>query len=159
MDTPYEPAAELTARAGVSRGLLLVAGIVSVGLGLLGAILPVLPTTPFLILGAACLARSSPRLHARLLRNRVVGPYLLQWNRDHSVPRRAKRKAYVVVVASFTVSIIWISEVWIRWVLVAIGATLLLCLSRLRTTHETAAHLAASAAKDSPDPDARRPAS
>tara|TARA_R110002072_G_scaffold52316_5_gene139530 strand:+ start:6206 stop:6658 length:453 start_codon:yes stop_codon:yes gene_type:complete len=148
VDTEDEETDGPVTRSRLRRALLLTAGLASVGLGMLGAFLPILPTTPFLILGAACLARSSPTWHRRLLANRVVGPYLAQWNRDHTVPRRAKRKAYVLVVVTFAVSVYWVDQVWMRWVLVVVGGLLLLFLTRLRTTHETAAHVTSVAADD-----------
>jgi len=60
----------------VVRSLLLVVGLVAVALGVVGAFLPVLPTTPFLLVGAACFARASPRLHGRLVRSKTFGPTL-----------------------------------------------------------------------------------
>lgn len=141
MDIQHEGEERPVARSRMSRMLLILAGSVCVGLGLLGAFLPILPTTPFLILGAACWARSSPAWHARLLANPVVGPYLAQWNRDHTVPRRAKRKAYAVVVLTFGISMTWVDAVWMRWVLFAVGSLLLVFLASLRTTHETAARV------------------
>lgn len=64
-----------------------------VAIGLVGAVLPVLPTTPFLILAAACFARSSPRLEAWLLNHRHFGPPLRDWRRHGAIPPRAKRLA------------------------------------------------------------------
>jgi uncharacterized membrane protein YbaN (DUF454 family) len=77
------------------RGLLWVAGSVSLVLGLLGVVLPGLPTTPFILLAAACYARASPRLHAWLLNHRWMGPMLRDWERDHSLTRRTKTVAVV----------------------------------------------------------------
>jgi len=68
-------------------------GVSFVAIGLVGAVLPVLPTTPFLILAAACFARSSPRLEAWLLHHRRFGPLLRDWRRHQVIPRRAKRLA------------------------------------------------------------------
>src|SRR5262245_46879620 len=61
------------------RIVWLVAGWLAMGLGLAGVFLPLLPTTPFLLLAAACFVRSSPRLHARLLAHPRLGPFLEQW--------------------------------------------------------------------------------
>ena len=77
------------------RGLLWVAGSVSLALGLIGVVLPGLPTTPFILLAAACYARASPRLHAWLLNHRWMGPMLRDWERDHSLTRRTKTVAVV----------------------------------------------------------------
>lgn len=77
-----------------TRAVFLCAGFLLVFLAAVGVVLPVLPTTPLLILAAACFARSSPTFYRWLLDNRLFGPYLVQWRRDYSVPREAKRKAY-----------------------------------------------------------------
>jgi len=65
-------------------------GLLFVGLGALGLFLPLLPTTPFLLLAAACFARSSPRLHGWLLASPLLGPLLLDWERHGAIAPRAK---------------------------------------------------------------------
>lgn len=121
---------------GPVRWVLLGLGFAFVALGAAGAFLPVLPTTPFLLLAAACFVRSSPRFHARLLANRTFGPYLRQWQEDRTVPLHAKRKAYTVVVLTFALSIYFVDATWLRLTLVAIGGALLLFLRWLPTTRE-----------------------
>jgi len=74
---------------GLARWCLLVLGLAFTALAAVGAFLPVLPTTPFLLLAAACFARSSPTFHRCLLANRIFGPYVAQWQHDHTVPREA----------------------------------------------------------------------
>lgn len=75
------------------RHIYLVLGIGCVALGFIGAFLPVLPTTPFLILAAACFARSSPRLEGWLLSHRHFGPTLRAWRERGAIPRKAKLMA------------------------------------------------------------------
>ena len=133
----------MKADAPLSRGrtrrvLLVAAGWASVGLGLVGAALPLVPTTPFLILAAACFVRSSPRLYAKLLAHPRLGPYLEQWRRDRSVPPGAKRRAYLLVVITFSISIAVVAAAWLRLLLVGIGIALLVFLSRLRTAAPSA---------------------
>ena len=82
----------------MQRILLNIAGLFFVGLGILGAVLPVLPTTPFLLVAAACFAKSSPYLHQMLLSNRVFGPFIRDWQQNRSIPLRGKRIALVSMV-------------------------------------------------------------
>ncbi|MBD3785605.1 MAG: YbaN family protein [Sphingomonadales bacterium] len=72
------------------RHLCLVLGLVFTALGFVGVFLPVLPTVPFLILAAACFARSSQRLETWLLEHRHFGPLLRDWRARGAIPRRAK---------------------------------------------------------------------
>ena len=88
------------------RGLWLAGGGLFLGLGLLGVVLPVLPTTPFLLLAAACFARSSPRLHRWLLDHPVFGPPIRNWEENGAISRRAKRLAVGSMAAVLLVSLV-----------------------------------------------------
>jgi uncharacterized membrane protein YbaN (DUF454 family) len=86
--------------AADSRALriaLIVAGTLCVGLGAAGIVLPVLPTTPFLLVAAACFARSSPRLHSWLLQHRRLGPYVAGFVDGRGMPASKKRVAIGVL--------------------------------------------------------------
>lgn len=92
MPTP-EPALSsdrISARARLQRALLVGAGLLSLLLGLLGAVLPGLPTTPFVLLAAACFAKASPRLHQWLVQHRWLGPMVRDWEAHHTLPLRIK---------------------------------------------------------------------
>lgn len=133
--TPSDPADQPHTN-GVRGWLLQGIGWVCVLLGLAGIPLPLLPTTPFLLLAGACFIRSSPALHRRMLEDPRIGPYLSQWNRDRSIPRAARRRAFLLVIVSFSVSIIFVDHVGLRLTLGLIGAGLLLFLSRLKAKDE-----------------------
>ncbi len=98
-------AAEAFQRSRIVRGLLWLAGSVSLLLGLIGVLLPGLPTTPFVLLAAACYAKASPRLHAWLLSHRLTGPMLRDWEKHRSLTRRTKTIAVVsmLVMVSFSI--------------------------------------------------------
>lgn len=72
------------------RWALVVAGLVSLGLAILGVILPGLPTTPFVLLAAACFARSSPRLYQKMLAHRYLGPMVRDWESHRSLSLKIK---------------------------------------------------------------------
>jgi uncharacterized protein len=116
------------------RIVLLVAGWLAMALGLAGVFLPLLPTTPFLLLAAACFLRSSPRLHAKLMAHPRLGPFLEQWRRERSIPRAAKRRAYVLVLACFALSIALVDPAALKVLLAVLGLGLLLFLRSLRTS-------------------------
>ena len=80
-------------------------GTLFVALGIAGVFLPVLPTTPFLLLAAACYARASTRFYNWLLNNRLFGPTILEWRRYRSIPYRVKWTAIVLMGATLSISI------------------------------------------------------
>lgn len=87
------------------RVLLWLVGSVSLVLGLIGVVLPGLPTTPFVLLAAACYAKASPRLHAWLLNHRWMGPMLRDWERDRRLTLRTKTVALVSMAIMVGLSI------------------------------------------------------
>lgn len=87
------------------RGLWLALGGLFLALGFLGVVLPVLPTTPFLLLAAGCFARSSPRLHGWLVAHPVFGPPILNWQENGAISRGAKRLAVGSMAAVFLASL------------------------------------------------------
>jgi uncharacterized membrane protein YbaN (DUF454 family) len=120
-------------KTGIAKWCLLTAGLLCTALAVVGAFLPVLPTTPFLLLAAACFARSSPSFHQRLLANRLFGSYLQQWDRERTIPPEARRKAYGLLVVTFAISIVLVGGLWLRLMLAAIGGGLIIFLASLST--------------------------
>ncbi len=86
------------------RPLLIAVGMLSVGLGVIGIFLPIMPTTPFLLLAAYCFARSSQRMHRWLVTHPHLGCYIEGFLYGGGVPRRAKRAALLTLWPAITVS-------------------------------------------------------
>ncbi len=79
------------------RYLWLMFGFFATGCGIAGAVLPLVPTTPFLLLAAYAFARSSPRFHSWLINHRRFGPLIVNWQRHGSIDPRSKRMAMAVM--------------------------------------------------------------
>lgn len=88
------------------RFLYAALGILSLGLALIGVVLPLLPTVPFLLLAAFCFARSSERLHFWLLTHRSFGPMIMDWNERGAIRPRVKKAATVSIAAVLLLSLI-----------------------------------------------------
>ncbi len=89
------------------RGFFFVCcGHLSLATGIIGIFLPVLPTTPFVLLACGCYARGSKRFHKALLENKWFGPLITDWNERGSIPVRAKVLATVIITASITWAIV-----------------------------------------------------
>lgn len=84
----------------------LVAGFVLLALGVIGAFLPLMPTTIFVILAAGCFARSSKRVESWLLANKQFGPMILAWRAERAIPRRGKVMAGIGMTLGFTLFMI-----------------------------------------------------
>jgi len=127
------------------RGVIYVAlGCFFVGLGVLGAFLPVLPTTPFLLLASFFFVRSSPRLNDRLLRSPLFGPFLRDWYNHRGVRPRVKATAVVVLVMAVAASIYWGNLSWpvlvVLLALATVGLTVVLRLPLVRDGAGDAPH-------------------
>jgi len=88
------------------RGIWLASGLLFLALGGLGVVLPVLPTTPFLLVAAACFARSSPRLHGWLTAHPLFGPPIRDWQVHGAIRPRAKALAVSMMGLVFLASLI-----------------------------------------------------
>lgn len=114
------------------RLVLVVAGTGFVALGIAGAFLPVLPTTPFLLAAAACYARASRRFYNALLNNRVFGPTIIEWQRYRSIPYRTKITAIVLMAATLASSIVFfVHDNRLRVALTLFGCMLAVYLYRI----------------------------
>ena len=103
------------------RALLLVAGTISLTFGAIGIVLPILPTTPFLLLSAACYLRSSERMHKWLLSNRWFGEYIRKYQEGRGIPLKTK----IVAVTFLWVTILFSVFFVLDEILIAQGALFL----------------------------------
>jgi hypothetical protein len=115
------------------RLLLALAGSVALALGIIGIFVPVLPTTPFLLLAAACYLRSSRRLYAWLLGHRLFGRTIRNYLQHKSVDRKTKIYALVLLWLSLTVSAILVPSAIVRILLPLIGIGVSIHLFSLKT--------------------------
>ncbi|MBA3032985.1 MAG: YbaN family protein [Gammaproteobacteria bacterium] len=113
------------------RAIFLVLGSLALLLGVLGIFLPVLPTTPFVLLAAACFARGSEHLHNWLLAHRIAGPIILEWRTHRSMPAGVKPWAFLLMGLSFGVSILLMESYWHRGMLAGIAIVLAFFLWRI----------------------------
>lgn len=113
------------------RWVYLIGGWLAIALGALGVVLPLLPTTPFLLLACFCFARSSPRWHEWLMYRSPFAALLQQWHSRRSIPRKAKRRATLFIIVSFAISIIFAPYWWLKVVLTAMAMLLLMIFRRI----------------------------
>lgn len=96
-------------------------------LGAIGAVLPIMPTTVFLIIALAIFSKSSPRFHKMLLDNKWFGAGLRQWEESKTISRESKRKATVVILLSFGLSIAVLHQrIGLQLMLIGLAIILLL---------------------------------
>lgn len=113
------------ARSPIIRAAWLTAGFVCLGLGLLGIPLPLLPTTPFLLLAAFCFARGSERLHKWLITHPRLGPPIEAWQRERAISRSAKRASMVAIILVFGLSF----ALGVRPLILIVQAVVLSCVA------------------------------
>jgi uncharacterized protein len=122
-------------RAAAKRRLLIGAGTLSAGLGIVGIFVPILPTTPFLLLAAACYMRSSERFYQWLMNDRIFGAYIRNYIEGRGMPRRIKVFTILLLWLTIGLTIFFaVENIVIRIILlcVAIGVTTHIALIRKR---------------------------
>jgi uncharacterized membrane protein YbaN (DUF454 family) len=113
--------------SGLLRILLIAGGTLCVVLGVIGIFLPIMPTTVFLLMAAACYARSSERFYQKLVTNRWLGSYILNHREGRGMRRRDKIVTLVLLWIGIGATMIWtVTALWLHAVLlaIAIGVTI-----------------------------------
>jgi len=120
---------------GLTRTLLIVSGTLCVVLGVIGMFLPILPTTPFLLLAAFCYSRSSKRFYQWLLNNRWCGEYIRNYWEGRGIP--LKQKVFTILLLWLIIgSTSWfaVSQWWLRLILIGIATGVTIHLVTIKTS-------------------------
>jgi uncharacterized membrane protein YbaN (DUF454 family) len=120
--------------SNTKRSLLIAAGTIFLGLGILGIFLPLVPTTPFLLLAAACYANSSEKMYRRLLQHRWFGNYLKNYREQKRIPFSVKIVTIVFLWLTIGFSGIFVvHNLWIRIGLMAVAVGVTVHILSIRT--------------------------
>jgi uncharacterized membrane protein YbaN (DUF454 family) len=118
----------------LTRTLLIVGGTLCVALGVLGMFLPVLPTTPFLLLAAICYTRSSKRFYQWLVTNRWCGEYIRNYREGRGIP--LKQKVLTILLLWLTIcytALFVVSLWWVKLILLGIAVGVTIHLIKIKT--------------------------
>ena len=105
-------------------------------LAVLGVFLPLLPTTPFLLLASACYVRSSERLHGWLMGNRLLGGYIRNFKERRGIPVRAKVTTVILLWLPLLYSVYRLDILWLELGLVLMGLVWSILIFRMKTLKE-----------------------
>ncbi|MBX8538641.1 YbaN family protein [Pseudomonas cichorii] len=125
-----------TSRHRWVRYLLVAVGWASVSLGVIGIFLPVLPTTPFLLLAAACFARSSPRFYNWLVNHKRLGPWIRDYLAGNGIPLKGKVYAIGLMWASISLSCYLVPLPWARGFMLVSAVLVTIYILRQKTLHK-----------------------
>ena len=121
----------------VKKYLLIILGSLSLTLGVVGVFIPVLPTTPFLLLASFCYLRSSERMYDWLINHKIFGAYIYSYLTYKAIPKKTKVGALIFLWSSLSISILLVPSLHIRIFLVAVGLGVSVHLMILKTlSHE-----------------------
>ncbi len=129
------------------RFLLFIAGSIALVLGVIGIVVPVLPTTPLLLLASICYIRSSKRLYNWLLNNRVFGPYIYNYLTYHAIKRGVKVVTLMLLWLTLIVSIVLVPNIYLRIFLIAVGIGVSIHILSLKTLRRDDSCITADAHK------------
>ena|SRR5436190_5272448 len=115
------------------RALLVVCGTLCVALGVIGIFLPLMPTTVFLLMAAACYARSSDRFYQKLVNHRFLGVYIANSREGRGMKRRDKTVTIVLLWVSMIITMIVTAKAWwLRLLLISIATGVTVHVARIR---------------------------
>lgn len=112
----------------ISKPVWNIAGSIFVAIGVIGIFVPLLPTTVFLLLAAACYNKGSERFHHWLIHNKLLGPYISNFKEKKGIPMSVKIRTLALLWGTIGLSIYWVNQLHVTLILlaVAIGVTFFL---------------------------------
>jgi uncharacterized membrane protein YbaN (DUF454 family) len=140
----------------IQKAALLTIGSISLGVAVVGLFVPLLPTTPLLLLALWCYLRSSPRMHARVLAHPVLGGYVRDYVEHRAIRRQARRRTLALLWLSLGLSALLIGSLHVRLALAAVGIGVTVHLLRLKVL-DPAQDSIVTAASDSNAQDGESP--
>ena len=123
----------MTPHRSLRQKALVVLGVLSLATGIVGIFVPLLPTTCFVLLAAACFARSSPRLHQWMLAHRWFGPIVHSWETDRSMPLGAKWMAVGTTTLVCGISALFVDKAFVQGILAVVVLGVAVLMWRLPT--------------------------
>ncbi len=111
-----------------TRNILFISlGLITLLLGIIGIFLPIVPTTPFLILSAFLFSKGSDKLHNKLLASPKIGPMILNWEKHKVISPKSKLLATIMIITLFSYTILYVSVApWIKYIVAFSGVCVLL---------------------------------
>lgn len=116
--------------------LLLIIGFVFLGLGFIGVVLPVLPTTPFVIVASICFASSSEKMLKWLEKNPYLGSYILNYRTNQGVPLDVKKRSIIILWLGLFLSMALTRNIIVSAILIVIGSCVTMHLKSLKTKED-----------------------
>ena len=117
------------ARSPLIRFFLRTVAVVFFAIGIVGIFLPILPTTPFILIAAACYARSSVRFYNAMMNHPKLGPPLRRWKEKGAISRKNKKAALSILAISLIPTIIFVPVLTVKVLLVVVGISVALFLA------------------------------
>jgi len=117
----------------IKKWLLMLLGSMAVTLGIIGVFVPVLPTTPFLLLASLCYVRSSDRMYNWLINHKIFGAYIYNYLTFRSVSKKIKIGTLIFLWISLMLSIFIVNDLYLKILLLTIGIAVSVHLLSLKT--------------------------
>lgn len=116
-----------------ARAFYVTVGVISVILGVIGIVIPILPTTPFLLLAAACFARSSEKFYNWLIHNRILGAYIRHYREGTGMPLKLKAFTIILLWMTILLSVFFIITIlWVKYLLIFIAIAVTIHIALIR---------------------------